>query len=211
MAENSEVFQLRESTNWYKCWMAVYITRIGIVDVIRETVFNFHADILKTVPEDDYCTTCALPNVFKCGDKSKSPSLCRMKGQCDLHCFPKPSVFSSHISVLSYCKPAIIGAGAWNVYRPCNFHGAIRDAVLNQHRHPTPSWRNTQCERWLHNPWQIAKCFMSKDGYKEKDSAEATDMNGLMQVMLTCKLFDNVSEADLSKEPNICSKASTVL
>lgn len=58
----------------------------------------------------------------------------------------------------------------------------VRRHVQPIHRFSSPSWKNTDSRQWCTDIWQLARCFMPSDGYKNKDSAENTDFKGLINV-----------------------------
>ena len=55
-----------------------------------------------------------------------------------------------------------------------------------------PSWINTDAPNWCTDPWQIAKCYLSKDGYKDVNQAEDTDFNKIINFILQLWIRSNV-------------------
>lgn len=71
-----------------------------------------------------------------------------------------------------------------------------------------PPWSNTDKEKWCCSLWEIAKCFIHAKGYKNKLSADETDLNGMLQIIRNCQHFQNFFHCDLAVEQNICSLVS---
>jgi hypothetical protein len=85
----------------------------------------------------------------------------------------------------------------------------VRDGIEEAHRYNNPSWKNTDARQWSDTPWQIAKCFMSSEGYGSSLSAAETDLNGIISVIINCKRFDSKVRADLSNNKNIFYKVNS--
>ncbi|XP_060583723.1 uncharacterized protein LOC132739908 [Ruditapes philippinarum] len=73
---------------------------------------------------------------------------------------------------------------------------------FNAHRYYGPSYKNSDATQWCSNFWEIAKCFMPPDGYKEKASATETDFNGIISVILNHKDFQGKVLENLNTKTN---------
>ncbi|WAR31358.1 hypothetical protein MAR_033900 [Mya arenaria] len=91
--------------------------------------------------------------------------------------------------------------------RLCN---GIVEYIIKSHRHQSPSWRNTESSLWFKNPWEIAKCFLPSDGYKDVNSAGETDFDGIVSVIQNCLTFENVFDQNLAQSENSLTKALAV-
>ena len=45
-------------------------------------------------------------------------------------------------------------------------------------------WKNSIANKWTSDPWEIAKCFLSTDGYINCHSAKDTDCSGLLSIII---------------------------
>ena len=52
-------------------------------------------------------------------------------------------------------------------------------------------WVNTDPCNWTTLPWEVAKCFLSSAGYKDKDNADDTDCSGLLSIIINLKGIGN--------------------
>ncbi|XP_060596599.1 uncharacterized protein LOC132750605 isoform X2 [Ruditapes philippinarum] len=83
----------------------------------------------------------------------------------------------------------------------------FRDEIRLAHKHNKPSWRNTDARKWCNDSWQIAKCFMPREGYKDKNSFMETDFNGIISVILNYKPFQDKVKEDLTQKSNAFEEA----
>ncbi|XP_045162331.2 uncharacterized protein LOC123527113 [Mercenaria mercenaria] len=67
---------------------------------------------------------------------------------------------------------------------PNNICNNFKDKIQQAHQYQGPSFKNTDVSEWCTNPWEVAKCYMPRDGYKEVKSAAKTDFNGIMNVVI---------------------------
>ena len=65
---------------------------------------------------------------------------------------------------------------------------AICNRFINEitsiHRDRNPLWVNTNPCKWVTDPWEVAKCFMSTGGYKDTHNAKEVDCSGLLSMMI---------------------------
>lgn len=186
MAEYQSSFDNQEFENWLKCSIALKIARSGLLEFIKQEINVFHRKILRKVftinnlATGSSCSSCQTKNAVKCPVKT----ICnRREGRCSFHDVP-----------FKTCQNKI-----------CD---TLAIEIESNHRFSGPSWKNTDASMWCHNSWEIAKCFCPPDGYFDISSAENTDFNGLVSILLNCLHFDSLIKDDLSKKRNICTRVS---
>lgn len=85
-------------------------------------------------------------------------------------------------------------------------HRYQRGVIYQEGPHNGPSWKNTECKNWCTNPWELAKCYMSTTGYKDVQSADTTDFNGIIGALYNCTWMQRYFQDDLSQAGNIFDK-----
>ncbi|XP_060579698.1 uncharacterized protein LOC132736561, partial [Ruditapes philippinarum] len=73
-------------------------------------------------------------------------------------------------------------------YKICNL---FKNEIEENHRYDKPSYLNSDAKLWCSNPWELAKCFMPRDGYRHITCKEETDFNGVINVVINHKMFPN--------------------
>lgn len=154
-----------ETRNYIKTVFAIRTTKRGLSSFVSQAVTTFQQDTLRNIRRihnlrpDAVCSSCPLPNLLPCPTKN----LCNPK-RCRFH----------KSSVLVKCPTGV-----------CN---DFCKAILGNHYHSGPSWKNTHSEEWCSNAWEVAKCYCPPDGYNDKLTIDETDFNGVLSVMLnaTC-------------------------
>ncbi|WAR20371.1 hypothetical protein MAR_002209 [Mya arenaria] len=190
MASYKNLFQEKKNQNWLKASVAVDITRTGIIPFVTTIVTLLHKDICANVeringlPPGVTCNACTTPNVLKC----------RTKGVCGRLRF-LPCKFHQ-TAKFRKC--------------PANICNEFMLGIEGNHRFNGPSWKNTNASDWYSNPWEVAKCFLPPDGYLNFKTADDTDINGIINLIINCKFFDSYFTDDLSLLHNICTKVRDV-
>lgn len=70
--------------------------------------------------------------------------------------------------------------------------------IQNHYRQGNPIWKNTDPCMWASDYWEVAKCFLSIDGYKDKHSVEDTDCSGLLSIIINMKpILNKPGRSDL--------------
>lgn len=167
--------------NWLKCALAVKAVRTGILSFVTREIDVFHKDILKKVPNGELCNSCTIQQIVPCPTRNVCGSQFG-KNKCPFH-----KTIPSAICHKNVCDK-------------------FRIAIEEEHRYRSPTWKNTDASKWCTNSWQLAKCFMPKDGYEDICSADQTDFNGFMNVLLNCKRFEALFDSDLSSKTGVCHK-----
>ncbi|XP_052253115.1 uncharacterized protein LOC127859649 [Dreissena polymorpha] len=121
------------------------------------------------------CGQCSIENIVKC----PTPGICRNARNCNFH--------DTQAKRNRQC--------------PFNVCDQVKQNIESHHRHKVPSWKNTKAELWITDHWQIAKCFLPPDGYLHVATVSETDFNGVINVMLNCKDFDNCLSFPVSPQP----------
>lgn len=163
MADYREIFRTEETQNWFKCSLALHITREGILEFVEYEINRFHQYILSILPSRLACNTCTTQSVVPCPAKG----VCKIGrgGKC-----------------LNFHRVLPTGC-------PKNVCDRIFREIELAHKHQGPSWKNTDASRWCSNHWEIAKCFCPPDGYSHISNSKETDFNGLISVMQNCIRF----------------------
>ncbi|XP_052763834.1 uncharacterized protein LOC128205861 [Mya arenaria] len=133
------------------------------------------------VPPGINCSACSTAEIVPCYPKNK---ICK-RGVCKLHEFV--------------------------TYRPCpnKVCDRLRQSIINQHRLVGPSWRNTNARDWCSNAWEVAKAFVTPDGYDTISTSDDTDLNSIVSVLMNCLLFENYIP-DLAHTVNVCTKVCDI-
>lgn len=163
MTNYKDLFKTEESQNWFRCTLALHITREGILEFVDDEIKTLHHRILKTLPVGSICTSCVTQSVVPCPAKK----VCKIgrDGKClNFHNVPPTG-----------CPK-----------RVCD--RIVREIEL-VHKYNGPSWKNTDASKWCTSPWELAKCFCPPDGYAKIFSPQDTDLNGLISVMQNCSHF----------------------
>ncbi|XP_060587864.1 uncharacterized protein LOC132743365 [Ruditapes philippinarum] len=177
--------------NWVKGQLAVLFTKEGLEPFVCNEIQQFQLKCLDDICYNNgifsgtICSSCSTENVVKCPTKG----ICIVGGgQCSFHRNSK--------YILAGCPNRICH----------NFKLGIQKA----HRHPCPSYKNTDTTQWCSNSWEVAKCFMPPDGYKDKASATETDFNGIISVILNYKDFQRKVHENLKDETNVFEVARKI-
>ncbi|XP_053391604.1 uncharacterized protein LOC128554347, partial [Mercenaria mercenaria] len=176
--------------NWIKAGLGILYTKEGIEPFVYDEIETFQKKCLKEIydrcrlPTGTKCSSCRTENIVVCptnricnGDREK----CRFHRN------------NATRYIISGCPKKICH----------NFVNKIKYA----HRFRDPSFENTAATKWCSNPWEVAKCFMPPDGYKNVTNAAETDFDGLIGVIINYKAFQSKFHEDLSKTDNIVWKA----
>ncbi|XP_052217675.1 uncharacterized protein LOC127835339 isoform X2 [Dreissena polymorpha] len=120
----------------------------------------------------------------------------KKRGKCEFHVIHKPQNCPKNNLCNAICKQLV---------KQHRFR-----SQQNPHSCKGPTWINTDASKWCSEPWQISKCFMSKDGYQDVNQAEGTDFNGIVNVIYNCEYFQTYFKDDLTQLENVCTKARDV-
>ncbi|XP_060603538.1 uncharacterized protein LOC132756475 [Ruditapes philippinarum] len=179
--------------NWVKASLAVLITKRGIEPFVKDEIEQFQQKCLTDIcnnqglPSGTICTNCCTENVVKC----PTNKICNIKQRkCSYH------KDSATTFLLAGCPNKICH----------NF----KTEIQNAHRYNGPSYKNTDAAQWCSKSWEVAKCYMPPDGYKDVVSASETDFNGVNSVIINCECFQTKVTDDLSKNGNIFDKGREI-
>ncbi|XP_060581121.1 uncharacterized protein LOC132737791 [Ruditapes philippinarum] len=179
--------------NWVKAALAVLFTKEEIEPVVCDEIVQFQQKCLRDISISNglsagsTCSSCNTENIVVC----PTNRICNVnRGKCGYH---------RNFSTMFHqsCCPNKI----------CH---NMRSQIQKAHRFYGPSFKNTDATQWCSNPWEIAKCFMPPDGYKDVMSAVDTDFNGIISVIVNFKGFETKINDDLSKKNNIFDKGRNV-
>ncbi|KAH3749721.1 hypothetical protein DPMN_184231 [Dreissena polymorpha] len=177
MADLNEKIRDHKMVNFIKCILAGFVTKDALIPFVTD-VMEAVKESLTRQTGNVTCGVCSTPNVIDCPAKG----ICdRNKRKCSFHAKQK----------FQKCGKGV-----------CQ---TVRDAISQLHRYENPSWCNTDATQWLTEWWEVAKCFLPPQGYDDKDSADKTDINGILNLIINCREFDNEICDDLSKRENVCT------
>jgi hypothetical protein len=159
--------QERKYNNWVKGGLALKYLKDGICDFADEVVNDEHSRILRTLglTPGSTCNVCTLKTLKPPHNPAPKVKQCPI-GQRNCNCL---------LSNTSSCPKKI-----------CDL---IYDEIVRSHGTLQPFWKNTDITKWTTHPWEIAKCFINVPGYERKQSAEDTDVAGLLHLFINCTFF----------------------
>ncbi|XP_060597173.1 uncharacterized protein LOC132751080 [Ruditapes philippinarum] len=194
MASYSPKLLEKKYNNWVKAQLAVLFTKEGVEPFVCNEIQHFQLKCLHDIcylnglPSGTCCSGCYTENLVKC----PTARLCNVgRGKsCSYH----RNVTTQYNS--SGCPNKI-----------CH---KFKTEIQNAHRYNGPSYKNTDATKWCSNSWEVAKCFMPPDGYKDKASATETDFNGIISVILNHKDFQGKVQENLNNKINIFEEAREI-
>ncbi|XP_060570334.1 uncharacterized protein LOC132728672 [Ruditapes philippinarum] len=193
MASYSPKLLEKKYNNWVKAQLAVLFTKEGVEPFVCNEMQQFQLKCLHAIWylnglfSGTCCSSCCTENVVYC----RTDNICKVKhGKCTYH----RNVATKYNS--SGCPNKICH----------NF----KTEIQNAHRYNGPSYKNSDGTQWCSNFWEVAKCFMPPDGYKEKASASETDFNGIISVILNHKDFQGKVHENLSNKTNLFEEARVI-
>ncbi|XP_052251519.1 uncharacterized protein LOC127858418 isoform X2 [Dreissena polymorpha] len=199
MSDYKDIIRNPETLYWFKAAMGVKISRDCLLEIVKEISRECYDNIRREIKqyhgvlESDVCNQCHTPNVLPCDPTN----ICckRYRGKCAFHEIYKQRNCPNNLCD-EICKQIVKQHRFRSQQNPHSFKG--------------PTWINTDASKWCSEPWQISKCFISKDGYKDANQAESTDFNGIVNVMYNCEYFQTYFKDDLTQQENVCTKARDV-
>lgn len=167
MTEFLDIFKDFGHENWVKAALAVQITREALLNVVENRILKFQSSTLQNIRSASSrvpatCNSCETCQLLPC----PTSGVCRnVRGKCKYHTTPP--------------RPCSVGI--------CD---KLKAEIEANHCVGRPSWKDTDAKAWCTNHWQIAKCYMPSGGYCDVQTAEETDFNGIISVILNCRTFD---------------------
>ncbi|XP_052237704.1 uncharacterized protein LOC127849021 [Dreissena polymorpha] len=199
MSDYKDIIRKPETLNWFKAAMGMNITRHCLLDIVKDATQELYDTIRKEINrkygilEHVVCSHCHTPNVLPCDTDNKC---CHYKyGSCAFHDIHKSQRCRAYLCN-EMCKEIVYHHRFRNRSKPKSFQG--------------PTWENTDARKWCADPWNIAKCYLSKDGYKDVNKADDADFNGIVNVLINCEFFQMYFKDDLTQKENVCTKARDV-
>ncbi|KAH3697563.1 hypothetical protein DPMN_085066 [Dreissena polymorpha] len=185
-----DVFTDKEMNNWLKSWLAIGIAKSGLDNFVDKEAQSVHSRIYNTVYSNlpsstGPCTECFTVNLLKCS----TPEICNKTVSC-------------------VCQS--------NHYKPCPMKicDKVCNEIIQEHRFKNVSWNNTSANKWSSDRWEIAKCFLPSEGYKETNTARETDFTGIISYLLNCKQFESKFSFSISPKrpcpPCLLTKARDI-
>ncbi|XP_060590218.1 uncharacterized protein CXorf38-like, partial [Ruditapes philippinarum] len=167
MSHQSEI-EKTKYRNWVKGGLALKYFREGIKGFADKIVKQEHQRILSVAGH-----TTGLP-CNQCCIKTLRPIHRCIKDQSSGR--PFCPLVQTHCSCMDLkAKPC-----------PNKICDIVLEEVLNNHAStpPQPNWRNTDIQKWVVSPWEIAKCFIQAPGYSSKTGIADVDLSGLLHIFI---------------------------
>ncbi|XP_060592663.1 uncharacterized protein LOC132747330, partial [Ruditapes philippinarum] len=193
MASYSPKLIEKKYNNWVKAQLAVLFTKEGLEPFVCNEIQQFQQKCLDDICYNNglfsgtCCSTCCTENLINC----PTDSICKFRHRKCTY----------HRNVATRYNPT--GCP----YSICHH---LKNEIQNAHRYNDPSFKNTDAKQWCSNFWEVAKCFMPPDGYKDKSSAAETDFNGIISVILNYKDFQGKLHENLINKMNIFEEAREI-
>ncbi|XP_052801547.1 uncharacterized protein LOC128232176 [Mya arenaria] len=190
MTSYQNILREKEARNWVKAALALKITKDGIQDFVEDVLTCVHQDIYNTVRSSRglkagaICAQCFTENVLQCPTRG----ICTSPRNCRFH------------------------KDLTKIYAPCpnGICGGVHDEIIQHHRYTSPSWKNTNADKWYSSPWEIGKCFLPPDGYKTVSSVRDSDFNGVISVMINCYDFQKKLSFNIGAKTNLLSEVRDI-
>ncbi|XP_052242298.1 uncharacterized protein LOC127852379 [Dreissena polymorpha] len=198
MADYKDIIRKPETLGWFKAAMAMKITRDCLLDIVKQATHELYDKIRKVIKikdgiqEDVVCSQCNTPKVLPCDANNK----CCNYGTCEFHTIHKQQSCPKANLCNAICREIVANHRFRNRSKKQSFKG--------------PTWVNTDACKWCNDPWQIAKCYLSKEGYTDVNLAEDIDFNGIVYVIYNCEFFQAYLKDNLDRSRNVCTKARDV-
>ena len=151
-------------SNWIKANLALKCCKPALQTLVEDGIQTFLNDVLQTCT-NKFCNKCTVYNITPCW----TPQICYgPKRNCTFHDKKDP------------CREA----------RPCpnGICDKLYQEIVHANQRSKTNWDNTNAREWCINHWTIAKCFMPT-GYSKIESAENTDLTGILSVMINAKFM----------------------
>ncbi|XP_052805923.1 uncharacterized protein LOC128235204 [Mya arenaria] len=190
MASYKDILKEKENQNWLKGALTLRITKAGLRGLVEgdscRLQQKIHSSVLQSrkLTAGTTCKLCLTENLLRC----PTNGLCSHPRNCKYHDSPLK---------MPRCCPTQV----------CD---DFRDKICAVHRYGGPSWKNTKADQWSTNHWQVTKCFMPPDGYKEVTSFKETDFNGIISVMINCSEFQRSLSFNISSKSTVLTKAREI-
>ncbi|XP_045161022.2 uncharacterized protein LOC123525917 isoform X2 [Mercenaria mercenaria] len=163
---HEEQFKNQNYKRWIRGCLGFKYLGEGLVQTVNTTVKNQHGYYVKNLTPsecDKCCTNTLLPNHAKVDNKCT-------KGRKKCFC-------------LMYSRS--------RTFCPNFFCSAVYDNIVDNHRYQDPNWSNTDITKWGSSYLEVAKCFISSSGYKDKLTIQEVDCSGLLNIIINNTAFEN--------------------
>ncbi|XP_052803052.1 centrosome-associated protein CEP250-like [Mya arenaria] len=190
MASYKDILKEKENHNWFKGALALRLTKAGLRGLVDgdscRLQQKIHSSVLqaRNLTAGTTCKLCLTENLLRC----PTNGLCTHPRNCKYH--------DSPLKMPRRC--------------PTQVCDDFRDKICAVHIYGRPSWKNTNADQWCTNHWQVAKCFMPPDGYKDVTSFEETDFNGIISVMVNCSEFQRSLSFNISSKSTALTEAREI-
>ncbi|XP_053384542.1 uncharacterized protein CXorf38 homolog [Mercenaria mercenaria] len=166
--------------NWIKSGLALMHTRNGIQPFVIDEITAFQQTMYSGI-----LTLLGIDTDSKCSACTTNAIICD--------------------KVFEKCRRR----SCTSFHRECPERGLctkVKEKIIKAHRYHGTSWMNTDAKLWCSDPWQIAKCYMPREGYSTQMSADETDFNGIVNIILNNENFAQKLSAKLTDSENIFRK-----
>ncbi|KAK3598990.1 hypothetical protein CHS0354_024666 [Potamilus streckersoni] len=119
-----------------------------------------------------------------------------------------------HQYILTRCTPCVQctqdGLECKNNKKLCHKCFPFKCEIMNIHNKHKPNWGNTNIQKWLHDHWSVAKCFMNP-GQSGNNTASETDISGLLNFIIHYNNFQDPKYGDIQKNAENVLKENFVI
>ncbi|XP_045195855.2 uncharacterized protein LOC123551184 [Mercenaria mercenaria] len=166
---------------WVRAGLALKYLKEGITDALDDSCRKQHAAFISDIYKQQGAKTFGCD---KCSLNTLLPLHCtNKKGQC-----PQAKRQKCNCILENGRKPC-----------PTNFCSSMYDAITKCHRFASPNWKNTNIHEWHNNYWEIAKCYISADGYKHVLNPATTDLSALLCILVNNMDLQNAFDLPLNE------------
>ena len=150
--------------NWVYAAKGLECLKFGLENYVDTQIEQQHKDLLKTVANIlGYSRIdCSMQTIIALPIRS---NFIPQSYRCDIH-----GTSDEKECIKEKCPNAV-----------CN---KLCVELKKMHRQNKPIWSNTHPSKWTSDYWEIAKCFLSSDGYKDKHSVKDVDCSGLLSILI---------------------------
>ena len=172
--------------NWLLTVLGLKYVKEGIEDFLEHEVKVCHTKLI-----NDVCSNLGVSSI-DCSAQNYYPFPLKSLplGKCSIHPSNRPA------SCLNTCPNFI----------SCRLYKNI--AQLHRFGHTSCSYKNTNACKWTSTPWELAKCFLTMDGYIACIGPQDTDCTGLLSIIINMKDIGDKLNLNIDGKTDLVSEVS---
>ena len=172
--------------NWLLTVLGLTYVKEGIEDFIKHEVKVCHTKLI-----NDVCIDLGVPSI-DCTAQNYYP-------------FPLKSLPKGNCGTHPTFRPASCSKTCPN-YISCRLYKNITH--LHRFGINCCSYKNTNASLWTSTPWELAKCFLTMDGYSTCIGPQDTDCTGLLSIIINMKAVGDKINLNIDGKTDIVSAVS---